>query len=577
MLGLDIGSHSIKAAVLTRTDKGIQLERALLAPLELDPSLPPNEKQQKVFDILSNLVGAGGIDVNQIYLALAAQSVLTRYVEILEVAKDKIEQTIKYEAQQQIPFSLDEVIWDYHLFYKTKGTKREALLVAVKKSVVEDTVGLIQRLRRDAALMDINILALHNAVRLSGLMEEDKLTAVIDIGARATNVVLSRESDIWVRSFPLAGNRFTEALQAKFQLSLAEAEKLKLSNLVGREEIKEVLKPVMEDLLAEVARSIEIYHLELEYDKNLAPGVQAEGGAPAGVAPGGALASLVQSREGPARGGRVEAVFLTGGGSQLTGLDQFFEERLSVKVGRLDLGKTLDILPPKEGDADPKLRNVLFGPAVGCALRGLMRCAVEIDFLKDINWGKEEKRESLIFKNAAIVLLGITLVFGFFVSSKEIGFKKGLVDARQGLVQVAKEYAPRMKDARREIEALEEQGALFSGIAKGRSLWLDVLLEIEGHLPQGVWLTSFSGRSQLAALDKGDVTLAGKALSYQEVNDLVAELKGSPLFKDVRPISSSLIRRSEGKDEIIEFTITMSLADQRSADTVAADHAESQG
>lgn len=527
-IGIDIGSQTIKVVELAKTKEGVSLLKACSAeaPFKAGEAASPIDKVQRIAEVISRLLGKEAIKPGPCVVALPGQYVFIRFIEILEVSREKVAQTVAYEAKQQIPFSLDEVAWDYQLLPRTKPGGRNAILVAVKKDLLEENVEVINKVKLISTIIDASPLALYNCLKFNADYEEAKLSALIDIGAKATNLVIFKGDELWVRSFPLAGNKFTEALEQRFNLSFEEAERLKRSELITREEYKEALRPVLEDLLVEIERSIECYHFELK---------KTEGARPE-----------VGERE------RIGEVLLSGGSANLEGLDRFLEERLSAHVRVIDPFKKLTARAP----ALP-IANHQFGVAVGAALRQLERLDIEVNFLKEIVRKKRELRQALVYRGLAILLACASLFIFWTLMTRDYNLMSAELEKLDKKIELYKTYAPKIEDLKKNNEALARKAQALYRLAKGRGLWLDVILEVEDALPSEVWVTDLASTLAQGVLGEGTLSLSGKALAHQAVNDFVTSLKASPFFENIKPISLVEKAPPGAEEKIIEFTISM--------------------
>ncbi|MHC4780817.1 MAG: type IV pilus assembly protein PilM [Planctomycetota bacterium] len=265
ILGLDIGSASIKAIELAQEG-----ERFVITSYgQMDLS---SEETQR--DVIREVISTYGIKTRRVVTAVSGRSVIVRYVSMLQMSEEDLQNAIKFEADKYIPFEVEEVVLDCQKIEEEVQTQTESgepemkvLLVAVKRSLIEDHVGLIQQASLIPTIIDIDAFALGNAFEFRDLLsprmeEKEKVVALIDIGANKTNINIKRgRVSYFTREIYLAGNDFTDAISKRLGLETHEAELLKrdAGDRIG--ELMESVSPTLEDLGNEI-------HLSFDYFEN---------------------------------------------------------------------------------------------------------------------------------------------------------------------------------------------------------------------------------------------------------------------------------------------------------------------
>ncbi|MCX8138760.1 MAG: type IV pilus assembly protein PilM [Gemmataceae bacterium] len=285
--GVDIGQCALKALRLelidgrpTATDFDYIEHAKILSQPDADPDTLIREALEK---FLSR--NAEKVKYDEVAISISGQSGLVRFVKLPPVEEKKIGDIVKFEARQQIPFPLDEVIWDYQKIAGGEAvegfaTDTEIGLFAMKRDVISRYLGYFQSTRMEVHLIQMTPLALVNfaiyeifkkggpAEDTSGGEEtspEDtprgkkRCVVVLDIGTEASNLIITDgDKVIWQRPIPLGGNNFTRALTKELKLTFAKAEHLKRNAAKSPEmaNILKAIKPVLSDFVGEVQRSL---------------------------------------------------------------------------------------------------------------------------------------------------------------------------------------------------------------------------------------------------------------------------------------------------------------------------------
>jgi type IV pilus assembly protein PilM len=178
------------------------------------------------------------------------------------VEPKKVPDIVKFEAVQQIPFPIDEVEWDYQTFTSADTPEIEVGIFAITRERVQQRLGLYAEVGMSPEVMTLSPVSVFNALAydLTGVKQEGPVV-FLDIGTQATDVIVSEAGRCWIRTFPLGGTHFTEAIASAFKLSYSKAEKLKLeaSDSKYAKQIMQAMRPVFSDLLQDLQRSIGYY------------------------------------------------------------------------------------------------------------------------------------------------------------------------------------------------------------------------------------------------------------------------------------------------------------------------------
>jgi type IV pilus assembly protein PilM len=330
VLALDIGSSEIKALEVMDTGSGIALTGF--------QSTKIGSQNETIFAV-KELLRKGNFKSKRCVTAVSGRSVIVRYVTMAQMPVEDLRQAIKFEADKYIPFEVDEVIMDTMILEDTVGessSEMKVLLVAVRKSLVEEHLALLGDAGLQPSIIDVDAFALGNAfearARAQGGLAAEKVVALIDIGANKTNInILKGKTSYFTREVYLAGDDFTEAVSRKFNLDTQEAERLKCEPADQGAEVEEAILPTLDDLGNEIQLSFDYF--ENQFDRV------------------------------------VEEVYISGGSARLPGLQRAFEGAFEKSVVFWNPLEGIDIRP----GIDMKLLNQYAGQlavGVGLATRG---------------------------------------------------------------------------------------------------------------------------------------------------------------------------------------------------------------
>lgn len=523
-LGIDIGAGSVKLVELEKTSEGIQLLRAKF--FDLTQHADQEKRDALIKTSIEGLLRTEKIRGGKSVVSLSGQSVFIRFLKLPKIQKGKIDKIIKYEAQQQVPFPLEKITWDHQIFGAAGGPEEDVLFVAAKKDIVETTLGYLSDTGLDVELVDISPLALLNAITFN---EPLKRGIIIDIGAKATNLIIVEEKGFWGRSILIAGDEMTHAIATKLNIPFDKAEELKKregmvlsadmpSDLPPTsKEVANILSPVLSDLVASIVQSLEFYRTK-------------------------------QNRDLP-----FNEVILSGGGSKLRGIENFLAKNLGMQIRRANLVQKIKCPSNLRVDTDFQTR---FGSAIGLALRLIQKCPARIDLLPfERKAERDFKKERLYIIAAGLLLAVIPLTIALNISSRAGNFKSEL-KLINGLLSKYEVVKDRTATLKTDIKKADAKIKPFRDLTVKRALLLEVLLEVEKLLPLDTWLTAFTD-------DKDSVVLEGKTLSnLSTITEYKKRLESSLLFEAVEILYASLPRQSEEDGgQIRDFSIKFKLKD----------------
>jgi len=335
LVGLDIGSSVVKAVELTQVGDQLKITGFGHAAIESKDALK---------DCIADVLRRSGIRTRRVATAVSGRAVIVRYINMTTMSDEDLKSALKFEADKYIPFQVDEVVLDCsRLPDFSDGAKKEGdkemkvLLVAVKQTLIDEHLQIIQSLGLVPTVIDVDTFALGNAFELNSLHsprveDEEKVIALIDIGSVKTNInIIKNNTSYFSREVYLAGNDFTESISRRLNTDIGEAEKLKLNPQGKEESIEESILPTLDDLGNEIHLSFDYY--ENQYDRE------------------------------------VDEVFISGGSSKIAGLKASFERVFDRRIHFWDPTENLEVRSDRVDVQDMKDHGPQLSVAVGLASR----------------------------------------------------------------------------------------------------------------------------------------------------------------------------------------------------------------
>jgi type IV pilus assembly protein PilM len=375
--GIDIGQCALKAIKLRPAEDG-KVEAVAFDVIEHPKILsqPDADRDELISSALEKFASRNDWQGDKFVVGVPGQQTFARFCKMppIDLKKDakKIHDLVRYEASQQIPFDIDEVVWDYQIFTHENNPDIEVGIFAIRKDLIRKHLEFFSKVR--IAPMGVQTIpaALYNFCQFDGqLGGEGTASIVVDVGAQNTDLIIVEPNSAWTRNIPLGGNSFTEALVRSFKLSFAKAESLKRQAATSKyaRQIFQAMRPVFADLVAEIQRSIGFYsstHRDVE----------------------------------------LKRVLALGSAFRLPGLQKYLENNLTMKVVKLE--QFSNLVPTATTNAPQFTENVIsFAPAYGLALQGLGLAKIRANLLpaelaRIAVW--QRKRPYFIASAAALVL-----------------------------------------------------------------------------------------------------------------------------------------------------------------------------
>jgi type IV pilus assembly protein PilM len=272
LVGIDIGSSSIKLVQLKETKAGYQLEKLGMVPLPAEAIVDNTLMDTSaIVEAVRHLIRTLDIKVTQAACSISGNSVIIRKIGFPVMPADELEEQIHWEAEQYIPFDINDVNIDFHILGPDEfdPAKMNVLLVASKKDIINDYVAVFNEAGIALTVLDVDCFALQNAFEINYEPSFDDIIALVNIGSNIMNLNIIRGGvSLFTRDVQLGGNLFTEELQKKLAIKGDEAEKLKISaGDSGDETVQSIIQQVNEVLAMELYRSVDFYNANAGEEK----------------------------------------------------------------------------------------------------------------------------------------------------------------------------------------------------------------------------------------------------------------------------------------------------------------------
>jgi type IV pilus assembly protein PilM len=339
LVGLDIGSSGVKALELSKTKKGYQVTGFGYESLGPDAVVDGAIMESRaVADAIKRTMLIGKFKPKSVATGVSGHSVIVKRV-VLAAGPTEVEASVQLDAEQYIPFAIEEVNLDYsvvgHAMTSSDEPGMEVVLVVAKKDKIQNHTNVISLSGKSPDIVDIDAFALQNAFEANYRVDRNSTIALLNIGASLMNInIVKGGMPLFIRDVSVGGNQYTDILQKELQLNFQEAEDLKLGKTGGPE--AEMVQPLLESITEMLIMEV---HKTFEFFRETYPNET------------------------------ITQVLISGGTSRTPGLAQKIEETFGYPTEVLDPFKSITLGPKVDAAKITSLGPAL-AVAVGLALRG---------------------------------------------------------------------------------------------------------------------------------------------------------------------------------------------------------------
>ncbi len=440
--GIEMGFGAIKALKLEMDGSEFKVLDFAVVNHPKVLSTPDLDQTDAMRVALGMLVNQHDLTNARIAVSLPGHQSFARFAKLPPVEPKKVPSIVKFEAVQQIPFPLEEVEWDYQTFVSPDSPDVEVGIFAVTRQRIMDQLSMLHDVGLTPDTVTLSPIAAYNALAVDlGFTNDTPGTIVLDIGTVATDLIIAEAGRVWVRTFPIGGHQFTEALVGAFKLSYSKAEKLKREAEQSKHarHVFQAMRPVFADLIQEIQRSIGFYQ---------------------SVHPDADLKRLIG----------------LGSTFRLPGLRKYLKQQLQLDVYRLEQFKKISYDGPRAGEFQAASFNL--ATAYGCVLQAFEHAPMQanlmpVQVIKTAMWKKKVPYFAAAAGLAAATA-GAMFIRPLMDSTAFEGAKKppvlGQVVYEAGVLAEEAREAGVTDDAQPNL-----QGAEIVGLLDGRELYAQIL------------------------------------------------------------------------------------------------------
>ena len=569
VLTIDVGGENLKMAEFSfPSGGGIVLSGFAFRRFDVKDE---SEDAPTFAQVYREMLEENHFTAKGVRLSLAAQSSFQRLSKLPPMLgnRSSIGKVVEYEARQTVPYSMNEVEWGYQLIHhewqetttetNEDGTSEEvtvdrseyeALFVAMKTEEITRFTDVIEDSGREVLSVDIAPVALFNAAKAAQQVRDDECVLLLNIGGGVSSLMISDHNRAFMRSIPIGGDTITSQIAKEFGIGFDDAEELKRRHgfvaLGGAYDdpeselastISKVARTIMTRLHGEVSRSINVWRAQ-------------HGGSQ------------------PSR------VLLSGGGSTMLYVTDFFQEKLRVPVSYLNTFGAISIAPGVDKESLQPIAP-MFQELIGMSLRSVTTCPIDISLLPQvIRNQKELNRKKPYFYASAVGLVVCLAIFALGVTKLQ-DFERRRVERTQIEVDKTDKTLKGVTALVGQLNSAKGEYEEVVHFLKDRGKWTEMLEELQRITPNGVWYVVIEGlgdenqQQNQAAAPGGDDTrsVAVRSNPYLVENFPITGVSGNTSFrrdlrevKRIRLVGYTVALRN---DRLLQAELVGKLADSK--------------
>ena len=468
---LSLGSQTVRLAEFHYDNQGgVVLHSYRSSELLADPAAEGSRMAQ-ISMVLKEIVQGQHLSGRDVNFSIPSQTVFTRFVKLPSVGEEKIDQIVEFEAQQNVPFPIEEVVWDYQLVTSNDPGKFEVVLVAIKADLLDELNGAVQSSGVKTQIVDVAPTAIYNAFRYN-YGDASGCSLIIDIGAKTTNLVFAEGNKVFSRSIPIGGNTITAAIAKDLNQSFGDAEEIKrrigMVGLGGAYQepsdpaaamVAKIVRNTMTRLHAEISRSISFYRTQ-------------QGGS------------------------QPEAVFLCGGTVIMPYMREFFSEKLALPIQFFNPLRNVTVAAGVDFDKVSGEAHAL-GELVGLGLRQFSDCPMGLS----LSPASVRSERELAAKKPFLVMAAASLVLGIagwaFYLLQAANAQSVVLESLKPKVLALADFEKKFASIQKEIQQSQNLAAPLAQLVEERAQWVRVVEELNARLPEtNIWITSLEASLQ---------------------------------------------------------------------------------
>jgi type IV pilus assembly protein PilM len=523
VVGLDIGSSAIKAVELKPSGRSFKVVGFGVEPVPPDSIVDGAIIDgAAVADSIRKVFEVSGLKTKDVAASLSGNAVIVKKISLPPMTAAELGESIYWEAEQYIPFAVQDVNLDYQVLsgapdtknaQPASGTGMEVLLVAAKKEKIADYTGVITQAGRVPVVMDVDAFALQNAFEVNYGLEPGAVVALINAGASAINInVISGEESYFTRDISIGGNAYTEALQKELHLSHDQAEQLKRGTTVHGTDFSQarpILRAVTDNVLLEVQKTFDFFRGTTGTD-------------------------------------RIDRLMLSGGTSRVEGFAEMLSERFDAEVEMFDPFKNVSFDAARFGVQSTA------DVAATTAVAVINLLAVE---RKPVSTGIDPAQKITI--GCSLLLVGTVALIGwrFWSLQQESARLDADIIAAQTETERLRSVLDQVAIFERRKGQLQQRVALIEELRKGQTGPVHLLDEVSRALPDRLWLVQLQEK-------EGDLRIEGRTTSLTALSDFVGNLETSGYFaRPVEILDSQVETQTQqqqaagGPGDLVRFTV----------------------
>lgn len=464
IISFNLGSQHVAGAIFSKTAAGgLSLSRYERVDLLGDPGTDGQQSGQIKMALtgLSASLKAKGTAPR---IVISGQPVFIRFVKLPPLDMEQVDQIVEFEAQQQVPFPINEVVWNYQLMGEPGGADVEVLLAAIKADELDEIDRAVRGSGFKSSGAEIAPLALFNAFRFN-YSDLEGTTLLIDIGARTTNLIFVEKSKLFLRTIKIGGVDLTRAIAKEFNVDFNDAERRKIADgfvaLGGPYADHD--DPVIAGISKVIRNSLTRLHSEIMRTTN-----------------------FYRSQQG---GNAPDIALLSGATSALPFIREFFAEKLNIPIDYFNALRNVTVGGGIDREEIAKSAHTL-GELVGAALAATGEAPVELELAPvSVRAAREFSKRKPYLLVASIAAAAVIAALGYW-NHRAAALAEQRTSELQSTVDSLEKHSKTIKELKTKLAGIEVKKEPYVQSSRSRAYWTLVFNDLSQRMDSDLmWVT----------------------------------------------------------------------------------------